>query len=151
MAGAKTFGAIRATPAACGGVNKHRLAVMKSDDDKKQIFGWASVAVRANGEEIEDLQGDIIEIGELEQAAYEFVLHHRSAGEMHERGGVGRLIESVVFTKEKIAAIGIPDGFLPLGLWIGFQIDDDEVWQKVKAGDYLMLSIEGTADRIPID
>ena len=79
----------------------HKFTVMKSDDDKRQVFGWASVAVRVTGEVIEDYQEDVVEIDELEKAAYEYVADFGTAGEMHERGGVGRLIESVVFTKEK--------------------------------------------------
>ena len=129
----------------------NQFTVMKSDDDKRQVFGWASVAIRATGETIVDYQNDIVEIEELEQAAYGFVLHYRTAGEMHERGDVGRLIESVVFTKEKAASMGIPDGVLPAAWWLGFVIDDDEVWQKVKSGEYSAFSIEGTATREKIE
>jgi hypothetical protein len=124
---------------------------MKSDDDKRQVFGWASVAVRATGEVIEDYQEDVVEIVELEKAAYEYVADFGTAGEMHERGGVGRIIESVVFTKEKAAAMGIPDGYMPDGWWVGFKINDDEVWQKIKNGEYQMFSIEGTATREKIE
>jgi len=128
----------------------HRFAVVKSDDDKRLVFGWASVAVRATGEVIEDFQGDVIEIDELEKAAHEYTADFGTAGEMHERGGVGRLVESVVFTKEKAAAMGIPDGYMPEGWWVGFRIDDADVWQKVKDGTYSMFSIEGTAQRVPV-
>ena len=147
LGAAKTFDEILAAPEA-GGAAKHRLAVMKSDDDRRLVFGWASVAVRVTGETIEDYQEDIIEIDELEQAAYQYVIEFGTAGEMHERGGVGRLIESAVFTKEKAAAMGIPDGYLPLGWWCGFRIDDDDVWQKIKDGTYSMFSIEGSAQRV---
>jgi hypothetical protein len=133
------------------GIGKtHHVAIVKSEDDKQQVFGWASVAVRASGEEVVDWQEDIIEIGELEQAAYEYALNVRTAGEMHEGGGIVQLIESVVFTKEKAAAMGIPTETLPEGWWIGFHIFDDDVWEKVKTGEYSMFSIEGTAERIEI-
>lgn len=125
--------------------------VIKSDDDKRQVFGWASVAARVDGGTVVDWQEDIIEIDELEKAAYAFAKDYAIAGEMHERGGVGELIESAVFTKEKAAAMGIPDGILPEGWWLGFQITDDDVWQKIKDGDYTMFSIEGTGDRIPAE
>ncbi|MCL2416031.1 MAG: XkdF-like putative serine protease domain-containing protein, partial [Defluviitaleaceae bacterium] len=72
------------------------------------------------------------------------------AGEMHERGEVGQLVESVVFTKEKTVAMGIPGGILPEGWWVGFKIHDDEVWNKIKNGEYSMFSIEGTARRVEI-
>jgi len=127
---------------------ENKITVYKSDDEKRQVFGWANVAVRVGGEEIVDWQDDMVEISELEQAAYDYVVEFGTAGEMHERGGVGRLIESVVFTKEKAQAMGIPADILPEGWWVGFQIDNEEVWKKVKSGEYSMFSIEGTAARI---
>ena len=68
-------------------VIKGRFKIAKSDDDKHLAFGWANVAIRADGEEIEDWQEDIIEPEELENAAYQYVLLYREGGEMHERGG----------------------------------------------------------------
>ena len=47
-------------------------------------------------------EGDIIEPEELENAAYEYVRLYGDGGEMHGRGGVAVLIESVVFTEEKM-------------------------------------------------
>ena len=35
---------------------KNTLTVMKSDDDKRLVFGWANVAVRVDGEQIVDWQ-----------------------------------------------------------------------------------------------
>ena len=49
-------------------VIKGRFKIAKSDDDKHLAFGWANVAIRADGEEIEDWQEDIIEPEELENA-----------------------------------------------------------------------------------
>jgi hypothetical protein len=124
--------------------------VIKSDNDRRLVFGWASVAVRVTGEVIEDYQQDIVDMEDLENAAYAYVADFGTAGEVHERGGVGRLIESAVFTKEKAAALGIPPEILPEGWWVGFRIDDPDVWQKVKDGTYSMFSIEGTAQRVEI-
>lgn len=129
-------------------VVKGRFQIMKSDDDKMLAFGWASVAIRVDGEVVVDWQKDIIEPDELENAAYEFVRLYREGGEMHERGGAAVLIESVVFTEEKMQAIGIPAGTIPVGWWIGFKVTDSDVWEKVKDGTYQMFSIEGTAERV---
>ena len=89
-----------------------------------------------------------VEPEELEQAAYRFVELYREGGEMHERGGAAVLVESVVFTEEKMEAIGIPPGTLPVGWWIGFKVLDASVWEKVKEGTYSMFSIEGEAERV---
>ena len=83
--------------------------------------------------------------------SYEFVLLYREGGEMHKRGGAAVLIESVVFTEEKMQAMGIPAGTLPIGWWIGFKVLDKDVWEKVKDGTYQMFSIEGEAERITVE
>lgn len=132
-------------------VLKGRFKIMKSDDEKMLAFGWASVSMRVDGEVIEDWQKDIVEPEELEKAAYEFVLLYREGGEMHERGGAAVLIESVVFTEEKMQAMGIPVGTLPVGWWIGFKVLDEDVWEKVKNGTYPMFSIEGEAERVKVE
>lgn len=121
--------------------------IHKSDDDKMLAFGWANVAVTADGKQITDLQEDIVDPDVLEDAAYQFVELYREGGEMHERGGCAVLIESVMFTKEKMAAMGIPEGTIPEGWWIGFKVTDPDVWAKVKNGEYSMFSIEGEAIR----
>lgn len=131
-------------------VIKGQFKIMKSDDEKMLAFGWASVSMRVDGELIEDWQKDIVEPEELEKAAYEYVLLYREGGEMHERGGAAVLIESVVFTEEKMQAMGIPAGTLPVGWWIGFKVLDEEVWEKVKDGTYPMFSIEGEAERMEV-
>jgi hypothetical protein len=131
-------------------VIKGKFKIMKSDDDKMLAFGWANVSMRVDGELIEDWQGDIIEPEELENAAYEYVRLYGDGGEMHERGGVAVLIESVVFTEEKMQVMGIPAGTLPIGWWIGFKVTDEDVWQKVKDGTYPMFSIEGEAERVEV-
>ena len=110
-----------------------RFSIQKSSDEKRLAFGWASISE------------DVIAPETLENAAYEFVKLYREGGEMHKRGDCAVLVESVVFTKEKMAAMGILEGTLPTGWWIGFYVTDDEVWEKVKSGEYPMFSIEGTA------
>lgn len=128
-----------------------RFKIAKSDDDKHLAFGWANVSVNAAGEQLVDYHEDMIDIEELEQAAYKFVEFFREGGEMHERGGCAVLIESMVFTKEKQAALGLPEGTVPEGWWIGFHVTDDDVWAKVKDGTYPMFSIEGEAIREPVE
>ena len=56
----------------------------------------------------------MIDPEELENAAYDFVRLYREGGEMHERGDCAILVESVVFTEEKMEAMGIPVGTIPV-------------------------------------
>lgn len=127
--------------------------IAKTDEDQRLVFGWASVAYNADGEQLVDHQGDMIEPEDMEEAAYKFVLKFRDTGEEHipTMRKKGKLVESVVFTKEKQRAMGIPDGILPIGWWVGFHIDDDAAWQKIKSGKYKMFSVEGKGVRTPIE
>ena len=131
--------------------NGTTFEIQKSDNDKRLVFGWANVATRANGEVIQDWQDDIVEPEDLEEAVYEYVLNFRDGGEEHIPGlrKKCRMVESVVFTDEKLEAMGIPKGTVPLGWWIGFKVDDREAWEKVKNGTYTMFSVEGSGQRVP--
>ena len=115
--------------------------IAKRDDEKFLVFGYASMA------DVTDSQGDVISIDTLEKAAYDFVLHSRMGGEMHEAMGVATLVESIVFTPEKLAALGLAEDALPHGWFVGFKVNDTEAWQKIKNGDYSMFSIGGRAIR----
>ena len=132
--------------------HESEYTIVKTDDDKRLVFGWASISITADGEQLEDLQHDMIDPEDLEEAVYEYVLKFRDTGEEHRPHlrKKGKLVESCVFTVEKQKAMGIPEGTLPVGWWIGFKIEDDEAWELVKNGTYKMFSIEGKAQRVPV-
>ena len=127
--------------------------IEKADADKRLVFGWALVSATKEGDVIIDHQGDIVDQEDLEEGAYEYVLNFRDAGEEH-IGSLrkkARMVESVVFTEEKLNAMGIPTGTVPIGWWIGFYVDDDTTWERIKDGTYQMFSIEGKAIREPVN
>jgi hypothetical protein len=128
--------------------------IAKLDEDKRQVFGWASV-ISKNGVPVEDRQGDVIDPEELEKSAYEFVLKSRKGGHQHKRNGdevyhVSDMIESMVVTDEKKEAMGLPDD-APTGWWVGFKVHDDDTWHKIKKGDVTGFSIHGRGKRKPLD
>ncbi len=119
--------------------------------EQQLVFGWANVTIQEDGTAPFDWQGDEIPTAELEGAAYNFVLSHGLANQEHEWGTeCGWLVESMMFTKEKMEALGIPEGAIPEGWFVGFYIPDPVVYQKVKDGEYNMFSIEGRATRVPL-
>ena len=127
--------------------------ILKSDGDQRLVFGWASVSVTVDGEQVEDLQGDAVDPEELEKAAYQYVLDFRDAGEMHDQGlrKKARLVESCVFTPEKLKAMRIPAGTVPLGWWVGFYVEAAEEAESIKDAPYAMSSIEGRGEREPAE
>lgn len=126
------------------------MEVAKFKEAEQLVFGWASIALTAKGIPAFDWEGDIMSPQVLEKAVYDFVLKYRVTGEMHEGGTKGSLVESVIFTKEKMAAMKIPEGIVPEGWWVGFHIPDAEVFGKVKSGVYKMFSIQGKIKRLKV-
>lgn len=126
----------------------------KSDDEKRQVFGWASV-VALDGVPIVDRQGDLIAPDEIEKAAYAYVHQSRKGGHQHRRTDddqpfhASDMIESIVFTPEKIAKMGLPSDF-PVGWWVGYKVNDDETWERIKSGEVTSFSIHGKGRRAPV-
>lgn len=135
------------TPEACSCVE---FDLEKMLPDQHLAFGWANVSLTEEGEVPFDWHADIIAPRVLEKAAYNYVLKYRDMGEMHVGEAQGQLVESVMFTKEKMAAMGIPEGIVPEGWWVGFYIPDTDVCQKIKSGEYKMFSIHGKIKRLKV-
>lgn len=135
------------------GTMKQQFEIAKFSEDEQLVFGYANVAVAKSGASLVDLQGDIIDPAELERAAYQFMADFGTSGEMHQGGVRGRIVESVVFTPQKLSVMGLT-GEVTKSLtprwWIGVKLDT-ETFQKVKAGTLKMFSIQGQAERIPVE
>ena len=126
--------------------------ISKVDDDKRQVFGWASIS-KKDGMVITDHQGDSIDTEELEKAAYKYMLDSRKGGHEHQKTDEGPLhvadvIESFVVTDEKKKAMGLADD-VPEGWWIGMKVNDDKVWELAKSGELAGFSIHGSGRRVP--
>jgi len=125
-----------------------RLAIAKTDDVQQLVFGWASVSKR-DGESgnLVDLQDDEIDGPVLEKAAYEYVYDSGVARDMHQGEPIGRLVEAVAITDEKLKAMGLTRSGAPaMGFWVGYKIPDRATYERVKASRK-MLSIGGTCTR----
>jgi hypothetical protein len=126
--------------------------VLKLDEDRRLVFGWAYRATNPDGSLRIDKQGDFIDDpAELEDMAYHFALESRLGDEMHYDVPVADLVESMAFTPEKLAKMGVPDGTLPMAWWVGFKVRDDRVWQEVKSGRYKGFSVGGSGHREYLD
>lgn len=135
--------------------------ISKFDTDKRQVFGWCSLS-QIDGKDVVDLQGDYVPIEEIEKSAYHYVINSRKGGDMHKRVGAGLskadeplhtsdLIESFVVTPEKLQQMGLSKAAaagVPIGWWVGFKVNDDEQWAKVKSGERTGFSIHGSGSRV---
>jgi hypothetical protein len=132
-----------------------KFVVKSADPDEQLIFGWASIVQKGDYLVI-DKQGDMILPEELEKAAYDFLLDGGQHGHLHATIGTGRPVESMVFTKEKQAALGIvikdaDSGEQIVGWWTGFKVDDPVVWAKHKSGELPEFSIGGASMSVKMD
>jgi len=50
-------------------------------------------------------------------------------------------------TPEKLQKMGLPEGSLPIGWWVGYKISDQDVWEGVKKGKYTQFSVHGKGRR----
>lgn len=117
--------------------------VLKLDEDRRMVYGWASV-ISKNGTPIIDRQGDVVTTDELRSAVHDF-MKHRTAGDMHGELGVGEVVESFVLDRAVQKSLGIDLGIE--GWYVGVHVPNDEVWEKVKDGTYGAFSIGGSAVR----
>lgn len=125
--------------------------IVKTNPSKQMAFGWAYISHDRYGHQVIDKSGDFVDdVEELEEAAYDFVLSSRQGDADHTNVKSSDLVESMVFTPEKIRKLGIPDGFMPSGWWIGFKIHDKDVWERVEKGELTMFSVHGTGTRTQI-
>ena len=127
-----------------------QVDINKTNDYERLVSGWANIAKNADGSLPHDWDDDVITSEVLEKAAINFMLDYRNSGEMHEGDSKGTVVESIVFTKQKMEAIGIPEGTVPEGWFITVKVHDDEVFKKVKSGEYKMFSIQGKAKRLKV-
>lgn len=135
------------------------VPITKIDAEKRQVFGWANIShdwvAKGDGtfelSQVIDMQEDLVDSDDLESMAYKFTKMYREGGEMHIKKRAATMIESMVFTVEKQKALNIPEGLVPVGWWIGFEVTDDNAWDGVKKGTYKAFSIEGTAMREEVE
>lgn len=125
--------------------------IAKADPGRRMVFGWANVSMTSTGAEVIDAHADSIEPAALEAAAYDHVLNFRATGEMHKGEALGRLVESFFVNADKLEAMGLPSDALPTAWWVGYKVDDPEVFAKVLDGTYRSFSIQGRAERVPVE
>lgn len=128
--------------------------IVKVDEERRQVFGWAYVAFDKSGQIVYDKSEDFVDhdtLDDLEKSAYDFVLESRVGDDQHDWGEHATMIESVFFSPEKLAKMGVPEGTLPVGWWVGFRVDSDELWELVKDGKRSAFSIGGTGTREKVD
>lgn len=125
--------------------------IVKTDPAKQHVFGWAYVTHDKAGDLNIDKSGDFADdIEEIEKAAYDYVLSSRAGDADHTNVKGAEMIESLVFTPEKIEKMGLPAGSIPLGWWVGFHVQDEGTWKRVEKGELTSFSVHGSGVRTKV-
>lgn len=114
--------------------------IVKTDDEMRLVFGFASVTDVA-GQTVIDKQGDVISQDTLLKMAVQFADGDRVAKVNHEGGQKGDVRFVFPLTDEIAAAMGITCE--KRGLMIGTKVHDDKTWARVKSGELAAFSIGG--------
>ena len=130
------------------------VAIVRSDSANHRIWGWAYITRDKDGVQVEDSKKATLPTEVLEEGVYEFNRREsRPHADMHAREEdgatviqTGWIVESMVFTREKCDALGIPPGIVPEGWWICAEVpEDSECWRAVQRGERADFSIAGIA------
>jgi hypothetical protein len=121
-----------------------QLPIVKRDDEKRIVYGWASVAKKA-GVDVRDRQDDLWDMEEMTETAHDFMKNQRVLKQMHAGEQRGFVVESVLFSAELQKALGIDLGME--GWFVGVHVPDDETWSKVQSGELQAFSIGGSGER----
>ncbi len=129
------------------------VAFKAVDKVKKQVYGYCLVPI------LPDYQGDTITAEEVEKAAHRFMqnaavhkLKGQGTSDQHSYfDGIGYVCESTIDYHGVIGkAAGMDEG-IQGGWWIGVQVENDELWDKIEKGEKTGFSIGGTGVREPVD
>lgn len=142
--------------------------IVARDAALHRVYGWLYVCETADGQRVVDHSGEWMTPEELSLAAERFMLGSRAMSADHARDcpacgwtgdapaagpeglcpscgepvrvvQFGTLIECVCFTRERAAAMGITCP-MPVGIWVGFRVDDPAVWARVQSGELAAFS-----------
>ena len=104
-----------------------------AEPERRLAYGWASVST-ANGEVVEDFEGDTIDNNALHELAHHITRGTRAGDFEHDGVHCNEIVECIVMDKALQKALGIDLG--REGVLIGTHIPGDEEWAKAQNGDW---------------
>lgn len=115
------------------------VSVLKANDEKKLIYG---IALKPD---VPDAHDDIISNEEIQKSAHDYLMFRRNTGIQHEEEAQALICESYITPLD----MTIDNKTIKKGTWIiCMKIFDNDLWLKVKQGDYKAFSVGGYARKI---
>ncbi|MCD6318092.1 hypothetical protein J7M02_03375 [Candidatus Aerophobetes bacterium] len=119
------------------------ISIRKADEEKHIVYGIALEP------DVVDAQGDIVSVEDIEKAAHDFLIASRKIDEMHTR-----ISDKCYPVESYLAPVDFEMGGQKVrkGSWIlGVKVNDEDIWKKIKNGEYRGFSITGWGVRTPVE
>jgi hypothetical protein len=123
--------------------------IVKVDQLQGVVYGWGNISVDHTGL-VTDRQDDQWTPEELEKSVVDFMESNGDVGVMHVGKSVGRVVASLVTTPDIVKAFFGDVQGIPVGWLLGVKVDKS-VLKSVVDGKLRAFSIQGSADRVPVD
>lgn len=125
--------------------NAKPFRVLKTDEARRMVYGIVYAP------DVVDSQGDFADRFEIERAAHAFLKANRSA--QVDANHEFEALPSAYVAESWIVRAADPEfaDWLPNAWAVGVKIEDEALWNAVKAGEYSGLSLAGNAEREPAD
>lgn len=125
---------------------EYRSNIVKVNQEERIVTG---VVLKPNEE---DLQGDIVSEEEIRKAMFSFMEWFGTIGYMHKDYNRNlKLIENYQAPQDLTFTVGDETVVVKKGTWLmTVKVNDDEIWEKVKAGEITGFSVKGYGVRTPV-
>ena len=117
-----------------------KLELHKLHEDARVFYAWATI-VEKGGQLVSDHEGDGWSPAEMEKTAWRYAAGPGHHSIMHGELAGSDLVASMPFTHDLQKALEIDLG--KVGWLVGYHVNDDALWERIKGGDLPMLSIHG--------
>ena len=116
----------------------HMCPIFKADDEKRIVYG---IVLEPDSV---DLQGDVLALDTIENAAHKYLIASRLVGDGHSQKAEAEVVESYLAPTD----VELGGQVIRQGTWVmGVKVLDDSMWQAVKDGEYTGFSIGGRGER----
>lgn len=126
-----------------------QIKVTKVDEAQPIVYGWGSIC------KVRDAAGNMVDYWDTddenfpedvtEKAWRDFMLNSRNMDVMHDEKPMGKVVYAMPMLEDIAAAFGILECLDRTGVMVGVQIDDPEILEKFRSGEYSGFSIGGYA------
>src|SRR5690606_1112254 len=125
---------------------EYRSNIVKVNSEERIVTG---IVLKPN---VEDLQGDIVSEEEIRKAMFSFMEWFGTLGYMHKDYNRNlKLIENYQAPQDLTFTIGGERVIVKKGTWLmTVKVNDDEIWEKVRAGEITGFSVKGYGVRTPV-